>query len=81
MFKPINDRILIEPDPTREETSFGLVLPEAKDKPVTGLVVVGSKKIPKGKKVLFSKYGFDELVHGKKTYYVVSEANVLGLFE
>lgn len=81
MFKPLNDRVLIEPIEVQEQTSFGLVLAEAaKERPATGIVVVGSKTIKKGVKVAFSKYGYDEIELDKKTYYVVSETNILGIF-
>lgn len=81
MFKPLNDRVLIEPDEVENTTSFGLILDKSKEKPSTGIVVVGNKEIKKGARVLFSKYGYDEAEIKGKLYYVVSVANILGIFE
>jgi chaperonin GroES len=33
-----------------------------------------------GDKVMFSKYGYDEVTIGDEEYYVVSENNILGTF-
>lgn len=80
MFKPLNDRLLIQPDETTNETEFGILLASAKERPVTGVVVVGTKLAKKGDKVLFSKFGYDEIEIEKTQYYVVPEASLLGIF-
>jgi chaperonin GroES len=81
MFKPLNERILVRPDQVQEETSFGIVLPtEAQSKSSTGTVVVGSKLAKKDDKVLFSKFGYDEVLIDKELLYVVPEASLLGVF-
>jgi len=44
----------------------------------------GEKRIPLevkvGDRVVFSKYGFDELKFENKEYFIVSEASILGIF-
>jgi len=81
MFKPLNDRVLIKPDEVKDTTESGIVLLDnQKEKPVKGVVVVGGKLVKKGDKVLFSKFGYDEVELDKKIHYVVSESTLLGIF-
>lgn len=92
--RPLGDRVLIEP--LREERKKGgIILPETVDKerPEKGLVVaVGSghvddngKKLPmsvkKGDKVLFTKYGPDEIKVDGKEYLIAKEDNILAIIE
>ena len=74
-------------------SSFGIIIPETidKEKPEQGIVVaVGPGKIGEtgvrvpvavsiGDRVVFSKYGFDEVKVGGVEYYLVSEANILAV--
>jgi chaperonin GroES len=45
----------------------------------------GEKRIPLdvkvGDRVVFSKYGFDEVKFEGKEYYIVNENSILGVFE
>lgn len=92
--RPLGDRVLIEP--LREERKKGgIILPETVDKerPEKGRVVaVGSgrvdengKKVPmslkKGDKVLFTKYGPDEIKVDDKEYLIAKEENILAIIE
>ena len=79
-FKPVDGRILVLPDPPTQETSFGLLLPGNKERPVTGTVVVGNKKYKKGQRILFSLFGLDEMTLDDKVYSVVSDSGVLGIY-
>lgn len=81
MFKPSKGRILVEADPPSKETSFGLLLPENKERPATGTVIVGNEDVKTGDKILFSLYGIDEFKHEGKNYTVVSDKGVLGIFQ
>jgi len=71
-------------------TSFGIIIPDtAKEKPEQGTVVaVGPGRrndagvlvpvaVNVGDKVMFSKYGFDEVKVMGQQYYIVSEQNIL----
>lgn len=79
--KPTNNRILVKPDEIIKQTDFGLVLTEgASEKPTTGIVIMGNSIVNEGQKVLFSKFGYDEVVLNKETLYVISEPNILGIF-
>lgn len=73
----------------------GIIIPDTakKEKPEQGIVIAvgagkwdedGEKRIPMevkvGDRVVFSKYGFDELKFENKEYYIVSESSILGIF-
>lgn len=81
MLRPLNGRILVLPDPPANVTSFGLLIPDNKEKPATGTVVVGNKEVKKGDRILFSLYAIDEFVHEGKNYTVVSDNGILGVYE
>lgn len=77
------------------KTSAGILIPETvdKEKPDQGKVVeVGPGKrdkdgklipvsVKKGQKVIFSKYGPDEIKVGDKKYFIISEDNILAIIE
>jgi co-chaperonin GroES (HSP10) len=42
-------------------------------------VVVGNKDVNEGDRVLFSKFGYDEVTIDGEMHYVVSDFNVLGV--
>jgi len=92
---PIGDRILLKPLTSEEAhraTSFGILIPDsAKEKPEQGVVVAvgGGKRsdtgtlipmsIKVGDKVMFSKYGYDEVKINGTEYYIVNESNILAV--
>jgi chaperonin GroES len=94
---PLGDRILIEPDGSHgeKESVSGIIIPETVDKerPEEGVVIaVGSgrlnedgeiipMRVKKGQRVLFSKYGPDEIKIDGEKYLIVSESNVLAIIE
>ncbi len=92
--KPLGDRVLIEAL-YEEKTKGGIILPETVDKerPEKGRVVaVGAgrldengKRIPmnvkKGDKVLFTKYGPDQVKVDGKEYLIAKEDNILAIIE
>ncbi len=73
--------------------SFGLIIPETldKEKPEQGTVIAvglgkladdGSRipvSVSVGDKVMFNKYGYDEVKVNGVEYYIVSEANILAI--
>ena len=75
-------------------SASGIIIPDSakKDKPEQGVVIAvgpgkwdedGEKRIPMevkiGDRVVFSKYGFDELKFEGKEYFIVSESSVIGV--
>lgn len=89
MFRPLNNRIVVRPEEKPTETASGLLLAEkVVEKPVIGVVVVGGEVVGQGKitkvevgdRVLFSKFGYDEVTLDGELHYVVSESCILGIF-
>ncbi len=92
---PLGDRVIVMVGGKEENMSkFGIIIPETVDKerPDQGTVVAvgpgkfnedGDERVPMsvsvGDKVIFSKYGPDEIKIGDKEYYVISESNILAV--
>jgi len=93
--KPLSDRIILKPTPHEEKIKSGIVLPDTidKEKPEQGKVIaVGPGKIladgkragmsvKVGDKVVFKKYGPDEVKVNDEEYLVVSEDDILAIIE
>ena len=93
--KPLSDHILIEPVKEEEKTKFGILLPEtaSKEKPEEGIVIaVGPGKktedgkiipvsVNPGQKVLFTKYGPNEIKVEDKEYLIAREDDILAIIE
>ncbi len=95
--KPLGDRVLVEPLSLEEKnkTKSGFIIPDtvSKERPEQGTVIaVGdgrvtddgkliAPKVKKGQKVLFSKYGPDEIKIGDKEYLIISESNILAVID
>jgi len=93
--KPLSDHILIEPIKEEEKTKTGILLPETaeKERPEEGKVVaVGPGRITEegklipvsvkpGQKVLFKKYGPDEVKVDDKEYLIAKEEDILAIIE
>jgi len=80
MFVPLNSRVLIKPEDKPTETSSGILLSDKlQEKPVIGMVIVGNKDVHEGDRVLFSKFGYDEVTIEGVLHYVVSDFNILGI--
>ena len=78
MLKPLNGRVILRPE-TERQTKFGLVLVED-EHPDVGFVVIGNDTVKEGDKVVFSKFGYDEVMVDGEKLYMVSESNILGVF-
>ena len=91
---PLGDRVIVKPLSPNEmgtTTASGIIIPDnAKEKPEQGTVIaVGPGKFENGSRVpvgvsvgdrvMFSKYGFDEIKVKGITYYVIAEASVLAV--
>ncbi len=91
--QPLGDRVVIKPITKEEKISAsGIIIPDTVDKerPAKGTVVaVGPGKredgavtpmnVKVGQKVLFSKYGYDEVKVGGEDYYILAESSILGI--
>ncbi len=86
--KPMDDRLVLELLEEETRTASGLYIPDtAKEKPIMGKVVaVGTdedlrEKIKEGDKVLFAKYGGEEINFDNKDYKIVQRSDVLAVIE
>ena len=93
--KPLSDHILIEPIKEEEKTKSGILLPQTaeKEKPEQGKVIaVGSGKknddgkiipleVKVGDRVLFTKYGPNEIKVDNKEYLIAREDDILAVIE
>ena len=93
--KPLADHILIEPIKEEEKTKTGILLPETaeKERPEQGKVIAcgpGKKdktgkfiplEVKKGDKVLFTKYGPNEIKVDEKEYLIAKEEDILAILE
>ena len=87
-FKPLADRVLIEPVAAEQKTASGIIIPDsAKEKPLRGkIVAVGQGKIDEpmtvkvGDEVLYGQYSGTEIKLEGTTYLIMREADVYGIF-
>lgn len=86
--EPLDDRVLVQVDDEtgEQKTASGLYLPDtAKEKPRTGLVMaVGTdeelrEKVKEGDRVLYGKYGGDEVELDGKKVLVLARNEILAL--
>lgn len=91
---PLNDRILVRPFEAEEmnTTASGIIIPEtvSKEKPEQGEVIAvgegrweNGSRVPLGvevgDRVVFSKYGYDEIKYQGKEYYILREETILAV--
>jgi chaperonin GroES len=93
-FKPLGDRLVVEPVEQEEMTASGIVLPEtAKEKPQKGTVLStgpGARDdqgkrimmdVSVGDTVLFAKYAGTEIKVDNKKLLILRESDVLAIVE
>lgn len=86
---PINNRVLVKPKEAPEKTSGGLYIPEtAKEKTQEGEVLaVGNGKevaeagLKAGDRVLFEKYGGDEIELDGRKHLILQAKDILAKIE
>ena len=92
--QPLGDKIIVKPLEEKEVTPGGIFLPQtSKEKPEKGEVIaVGPGKLLEngkraglsvkvGDKVVFKKYGPDEIKIEDKEYLIISEEDVLAILK
>lgn len=90
--KPLADKVVIEPLESDQKSAGGLYLPDsAKKKPQTGKVVAvgdgkilddgsrGKMNVKVGDKVLFSKYGGNEVTVDGDDYTILDEDQIYAI--
>ena len=86
-FKPLADRVLVEPAAAEEKTASGIIIPDtAKEKPQKGTIVaVGNgtsehkMNVKVGDSVLYGKYSGTELSIGGTDYRIMKESDIFGI--
>lgn len=93
--KPLADHILIEPIKGEEKTKTGILLPDTAEKEGSEqgkVIAVGPGKkdktgkfipleIKPGNRVLFTKYGPNEIKVENKEYLIAKEEDILAILE
>lgn len=93
--KPISDHVLIEPIKGEEKSKGGILLPQTaeKERPEQGKIIAtgpGRKdkagnfvamEVKPGDKVLFTKYGPNEIKVEDKEYLIAKEEDILAILE
>jgi chaperonin GroES len=90
--RPLDDRVVIEPNEAEEKTAGGIVLPDtAKEKPMIGKVVAcgdgklldsgkrGTMSVKKGDSVIFGKYSGSDIEVDGVEYKIMRETEILGI--
>lgn len=86
-FKPLADRVLVEPTAAETKTASGIIIPDtAKEKPQEGTVIAvgpGTSEEPTtvkiGDKVLYGKYSGTELKIDSVEYLIIKEGDIMGV--
>ena len=87
-FKPLADRVIIEPVAAEQKTASGIFIPDTvKEKPLQGTIMavgLGKKDEPmtlkKGDSVLYGQYAGTEIKIEGKNYLIMRESDVYGIF-
>ncbi len=93
-FRPLHDRVLLQPLDLDEKTSGGIIIPDtAKEKPQEGKVIAvgpGARDengkihpldVKKGDVVLFGKWSGTEVKIDGDEYVIMKESDIMGLIE
>jgi len=87
-FKPLADRVLVEPAPAEQKTASGIIIPDtAKEKPLRGTVIAagsGKKDEPMsvkvGDSILYGQYAGTEIKIYGNTFLIMRESDIYGIF-
>ena len=93
-FRPMDDRVLVEPSEAEDKTSGGIILPDtAREKPQRGRVVAtgpgklldsgnrGEMSVGIGDEVFYGKYAGTEIEFGTDKYVVIRENDILAIVD
>ena len=91
-FRPMDDRVLVEPVDADDKTAGGIILPDsAREKPQRGAVIAtgpgklldsgnrGEMSVSLGDEVFYGKYSGTEIEFGTDTYVVLRESDILAI--
>ena len=93
-FRPLHDRVVVEPLDADEKTSGGIIIPDtAKEKPMQGKIVaagpgargddgkVQALDVKKGDTVLYGKWSGTEVTIDGSTLLIMKESDIMGILE
>lgn len=93
-FRPMDDRLLLQPVEADERTSGGIILPDAaREKPQRGCVLAigpgklldsgarGEMGVSVGDEVFYGKYSGTEIEFDAETYVVLRETDILAVVD
>ena len=93
-FKPLHDRVVVEPLNQEEKTIGGIIIPDtAKEKPMQGKVTAvgpGGRDddgkltqldVKKGDRVLYGKWSGTEVELDGKTLLIMRESDIMGVLD
>lgn len=94
--RPLGDKVLVKTNKESDQTKTksGIIIPDTidKERPEEGIVVaVGAGKrldngqlvplqVKKGDRIIFSKYGPDEIKINDEEFLIISESNILAIY-
>ncbi len=91
-FRPMDDRILLQPIEADDKTTGGIILPDnAREKPQRGVVLAmgpgklldsgkrGEMSVKLGDEVFYGKYSGTEVEFSADTYVVLRESDILAI--
>ncbi|MDZ4757073.1 MAG: co-chaperone GroES [Bacteroidota bacterium] len=86
-FKPLADRVLVEPAAAETKTAGGIIIPDtAKEKPQRGIIIAagpGKKDEPTsvkaGDSILYGKYAGTEITIDGKDYLIMRESDIFAI--
>ena len=93
--KPLFDNVLVKPLEAEAKTASGILLPDsAKEKPQIGEIMAvgpgvmddgeiikGSMQVKVGQKVMYKKWGGDEIKVGTEEWMIVKQGDILAIVE
>ncbi|MEO1193256.1 MAG: co-chaperone GroES [Pseudomonadota bacterium] len=93
-FRPLHDRVVVEPLESEEKTAGGIIIPDtAKEKPMQGKVIaagdgargddgkVNPLDVKAGDTVLYGKWSGTEVKLDGKTLLIMRESDIMGVVE
>ncbi len=93
-FRPMEDRVLVEPFEAGEKTSGGIILPDsAREKPQRGKIIAtgpgklldsgkrGEMSVGLGDEVFYGKYSGTEIEFGTDTLVILRESDILAVVD
>ncbi|HNQ22384.1 MAG TPA: co-chaperone GroES [Phycisphaerae bacterium] len=93
-FRPMDDRVLVEPSEADEVTTGGIILPDtAREKPQRGTILAvgpgklldsgkrGEMGVRIGDEVFYGKYSGTEIEYGPSKYVVIRESDILAVVD